>query len=171
MTDSDKDRPRDPSEPSIDAIGSGDQTAELGVSPVRVGEKIGPYLLIQQIGEGGMGMVYEAVQEQPIRRHVALKIVKPGLDSERVVARFEAERNALERMDHPYIAQVLDAGVANGRRPYFVMELVRGLSITEYCDAQRMGVRQRARLLVTVCPRCNMLIRKESFTEISSPAM
>ena len=115
------------------------------------GSTIGPYKLLQQIGEGGMGVVFMAEQAMPIRRHVALKIIKPGMDSRRVIARFEAERQALALMDHPNIAKVLDAGASSSGRPYFVMELVRGVPITEYCDAQRLGIRARLELMVAVC--------------------
>src|SRR6476659_6211806 len=96
----------------------------------QVGSCIGPYKLLEQIGEGGMGVVYVAEQTQPVRRRVALKIIKPGMDSKQVIARFEAERQALAMMDHPNIAKVLDAGATETGRPYFVMELVRGLPIT-----------------------------------------
>ena len=95
---------------------------------------IGPYKLREQVGEGGMGVVFVAEQERPVRRKVALKIIKPGMDSKEVVARFEAERQALALMDHPNIAKVYDAGSTESGRPYFVMELVRGMPITEYCD-------------------------------------
>ena len=98
------------------------------------GDRIGPYKLLQQIGEGGCGVVYMAEQEQPIHRRVALKIIKAGMDTRAVIARFEAERQALALMDHPNIAQVLDAGATETGRPYFVMELVRGIKITDYCD-------------------------------------
>src|SRR6478672_4012408 len=94
-----------------------------------VGTQIGPYKLLEQIGEGGMGVVYVAEQTQPVRRRVALKIIKPGMDTKQVIARFEAERQALAMMDHPHIAKVLDAGTTDAGRPYFVMELVRGLPV------------------------------------------
>ena len=100
----------------------------------RPGTVIGPYKLLEQIGEGGMGVVYMAEQTRPVRRKVALKIIKPGMDTRQVIARFEAERQALALMDHPNIARVLDAGVSDGGRPYFVMELVKGVPITQYCD-------------------------------------
>ena len=103
-------------------------------SPKAPAHCIGPYKLLEKIGEGGMGVVYMAEQEQPVRRRVALKIIKPGMDSEQVVARFEAERQALALMDHPNIARVFDAGTTDTGRPYFVMELVKGVPITEYCD-------------------------------------
>jgi serine/threonine protein kinase len=145
------------------------------------GTQVGPYLLLEQIGEGGMGVVYVAQQTEPIRRRVAVKIIKPGMDTRQVIARFEAERQALAMMDHPNIAKVLDAGAvglalpdtiagqqsrqaqpdlltpdpcpltpASGR-PYFVMELVRGLAITDYCDQARLSTRGRLELFMTVC--------------------
>jgi serine/threonine protein kinase/tetratricopeptide (TPR) repeat protein len=115
------------------------------------GTVIGPYKLMEQIGEGGMGVVYVAEQTQPVRRKVALKVIKPGMDSRQVVARFEAERQALAMMDHPNIARVFDGGATDSGRPYFVMELVRGIPITEYCDAQKLTIRQRLELFVLVC--------------------
>ena len=102
------------------------------------GTIIGPYKLLQQIGEGGMGVVFMAEQQQPVRRTVALKIIKAGMDTAEVIARFEAERQALALMDHPNIAKVLDAGATQSGRPYFVMELVRGVPITEFCDRNHM---------------------------------
>src|SRR5207248_4476302 len=98
-------------------------------------------------GEGGMGVVYVAEQAQPVRRKVALKIIKPGMDSKQVIARFEAERQALAMMDHPNIARVFDGGTTESGRPYFVMGLVRGLPITEYCDAERLSILQRPELI------------------------
>jgi serine/threonine protein kinase/tetratricopeptide (TPR) repeat protein len=115
------------------------------------GTRVGPYKLLQQIGEGGMGVVYMAEQEQPVRRKVALKIIKPGMDSMQVVARFEAERQALAMMDHTNIARVFDAGTTESGRPYFVMELVHGVPITEYCDANQLTPRERLELFVPVC--------------------
>ena len=117
----------------------------------RVGTLIGPYKLLEQIGEGGMGLVYMAEQQQPVRRLVALKIIKPGMDSKQVIARFEAERQALAMMDHPNIAKVHDAGTTETGRPYFVMELVRGIPINEFCDQKRLTVRERLQLFVQVC--------------------
>ncbi|MCE9524935.1 MAG: tetratricopeptide repeat protein [Planctomycetales bacterium] len=121
------------------------------------GTQIGPYKLLQQIGEGGMGVVYMAEQLEPVKRRVALKIIKPGMDTRQVIARFEAERQALSLMDHPNIAKVLDAGttgepgsVSSGR-PYFVMELVKGQPITQYCDEKHLTPRQRLELLLPVC--------------------
>ena len=115
------------------------------------GTLIGPYRLLQQIGEGGMGTVYMAEQKQPVRRKVALKIIKPGMDSAQVVARFEAERQALALMDHPNIAKVLDAGTTDSGRPFFVMELVNGIPITDYCDQARLTTDERLKLFVGVC--------------------
>jgi serine/threonine protein kinase/tetratricopeptide (TPR) repeat protein len=117
----------------------------------RLGTEIGPYKLRQQIGEGGMGVVYMAEQSEPIARRVALKIIKPGMDSRQVIARFEAERHALALMDHVNIARVLDAGTTLAGRPYFVMELVHGVPITKYCDDNRLTPRQRLELFVPVC--------------------
>jgi len=115
------------------------------------GEVVGPYKLLEVIGEGGMGTVWMAEQTAPVRRLVALKLVKPGLDSRPVLARFEAERQALALMDHPNIAKVLDAGTTHSGRPYFVMELVKGVPITTYCDAHRLTPRQRLELFIPVC--------------------
>jgi WD40 repeat protein/serine/threonine protein kinase len=115
------------------------------------GTVIGPYQLQQQIGEGGMGIVYLAEQLTPVRRKVALKIIKPGMDTRQVIARFEAERQALALMDHPHIARVLDAATTASGRPYFVMELVQGTPITDYCDEHNLPVPDRLRLFVAVC--------------------
>ncbi|MCI0379141.1 MAG: protein kinase [Gemmataceae bacterium] len=115
------------------------------------GSHVGPYKLLQQIGEGGFGIVFMAEQESPVRRKVALKIIKPGMDSKQVVARFEAERQALAMMDHTNIAKVYDAGATESGRPYFVMELVHGIPLTEYCDANKLTPRQRLELFVPVC--------------------
>jgi serine/threonine protein kinase/tetratricopeptide (TPR) repeat protein len=117
----------------------------------RPGSTIGPYTLLEQIGEGGMGAVYLADQTQPVRRKVALKIIKPGMDSKQVVARFETERQALAMMDHPNIAKVFDGGTTDSGRPYFVMELVGGVPITEYCDREQLSIHQRLELFVLVC--------------------
>ena len=116
-----------------------------------VGSKIGPYKLLQKIGEGGCGVVYMAEQEKPVRRRVALKVIKLGMDTKNVIARFEAERQALAMMDHPNIARVLEAGATETGRPYFVMELVRGIKITTYCDENRLNVRQRLELFIQIC--------------------
>ncbi len=118
-----------------------------GSSPVG----IGPYRILQKLGEGGMGEVYLAEQVQPIQRRVALKVVKPGMDSREVLARFKAERQAIAVMDHPCIARALDAGTTEQGRPYFVMEYVQGLPITQYCDRHKLGTRERLRLFARVC--------------------
>jgi WD40 repeat protein/serine/threonine protein kinase len=117
----------------------------------RPGTVIGPYKLLEQIGEGGFGVVFMADQTQPVRRKVALKVVKPGMDTRQVVARFEAERQALALMDHPNIAHVFDGGATASGRPYFVMELVRGIPITAFCDQNHLSVRERLGLFVDVC--------------------
>jgi serine/threonine protein kinase/Flp pilus assembly protein TadD len=117
----------------------------------RPGTVIGPYKLMEQIGEGGMGLVFVAEQQHPVRRKVALKVIKPGLDSKPVIARFEAERQALALMDHPNIAKVHDGGTTAEGRPYFVMELVRGIPITEFCDQHRLTLAQRLGLFGDVC--------------------
>src|SRR3989454_9305108 len=123
--------------------------------PRAIGEKpddrIGHYKLLQQIGEGGYGVVYMAEQEAPVRRRVALKIIKPGMDTRSVIARFEAERQALALMDHPNIARIFDAGATESCRPYFVMELVRGIKITEYCDQHSLTTQARLKLFIQVC--------------------
>ncbi len=115
------------------------------------GTVIGRYKLLEQIGEGGMAVVYMAEQQEPIRRKVALKIIKLGMDTKSVIARFEAERQALAMMDHPNIAKVLDAGATETGRPYFVMELVTGVSITEYCDKNNLNTKQRLELFIHIC--------------------
>jgi serine/threonine protein kinase/tetratricopeptide (TPR) repeat protein len=117
----------------------------------RPGAVIGPYRLLEQIGEGGFGVVYLAEQTQPVRRKVALKVLKPGMDTKQVVARFEAEQQALALMDHPNIATVFDGGTTESGRPYFVMELVKGLPITQFCDEKHLPVRDRLGLFVAVC--------------------
>lgn len=117
----------------------------------RAGDSIGPYKLLQQIGEGGMGVVYMAEQTEPVERRVALKIIKPGMDTRQVIARFEAERQALAMMDHPNIARVLDAGTTETGRPFFVMELVKGIPITRYCDDNHLTPRERLELFIPIC--------------------
>jgi eukaryotic-like serine/threonine-protein kinase len=126
-------------------------TADYAPITETVGTKIGPYKLMEQIGEGGFGLVFVAEQTEPVRRKVALKVIKPGMDSRQVIARFQAERQALAMMDHPNIARVLDAGATESGRPYFVMELVRGIPITAYCDQNRLPPRERLELFVSVC--------------------
>ena len=128
----------------VEAVVSAAADAEIGA-------KIGPYTLVRRLGEGSGGIVYEAAQETPVRRRVALKILKAGLDTQRVIARFEAERQTLALMEHPNIARVIDAGATDSGRPYFVMELVHGTRITEYCEQARSDVSRRLRLLQQVC--------------------
>lgn len=128
-----------------------DLSATTPIDAIEVGTKIDRYKLMEQLGEGGMGVVYVAEQTEPVRRKVALKVIKPGLDSKAVIARFEAERQALAMMDHPNIARVLDAGTTGQRLPYFVMELVRGLPITQYCDQAKSTIDDRLRLFIDVC--------------------
>src|SRR5205823_14789667 len=115
------------------------------------GAVIGSYKLLEEIGEGGFGVVFMAEQTRPVRRRVALKVLKPGMDTRQVVARFEAERQALALMDHANIAHVFDGGETESGRPYFVMELVRGVAITEFCDQNQLDVRERLKLFVDVC--------------------
>ena len=127
--------------------------AKTVLAPIteKAGDWIGRYKLLQQIGEGGCGVVYMAEQEEPVRRRVALKVIKLGMDTKSVIARFEAERQALAMMDHPNIAKVLDAGATDTGRPYFVMELVRGVRVTEYCDENNLPTRERLDLFIKVC--------------------
>jgi eukaryotic-like serine/threonine-protein kinase len=115
------------------------------------GDKIGHYKLLEQIGEGGCGVVYLAEQTDPIRRRVAFKVIKLGMDTKQVIARFEAERQALALMDHPNIAKVLDAGATETGRPFFVMELVKGVRITDYCDRNNLSTAERLGLFIQVC--------------------
>src|SRR5271169_1678471 len=128
------------------------RTGSVNVPPTeKPGDRIGRYKLLQQIGEGGCGVVYMAEQEEPVKRRVALKVIKLGMDTKQVIARFEAERQALALMDHPNIAKVLDAGATDTGRPYFVMELVRGIKITDFCDQNNLSTHERLELFVQVC--------------------
>ena len=131
--------------------GPGGTVRLAGISTEKPGDRIGRYKLLQQIGEGGCGVVYMAEQEEPVRRRVALKVIKLGMDTKAVIARFEAERQALALMDHPNIAKVLDAGATDTGRPYFVMELVRGIKITDYCDQNNLSTHERLDLFMQVC--------------------
>ncbi|MGD9855480.1 MAG: protein kinase, partial [Planctomycetaceae bacterium] len=133
-----------PAVTSVEALAEWHPQEELG-------SQIGPYKLREQIGEGGMGLVFVAEQTAPVRRQVALKVCKPGMDTREVMSRFEAERQALALMDHPNIAKVFDAGTTDSGRPYFVMELVRGIPITDYCEQAKLGTRERLKLFITVC--------------------
>ena len=133
------------------------ETADIGaVRPAtlrpahQVPDRIGPYRILEQIGDGGFGVVYVAEQSHPVRRRVALKVIKLGMDTKQVVARFEAERQALAMMDHPNIAKVFDAGTTDAGRPYFVMELVRGIKITDYCDQANLSTKERLDLFIKV---------------------
>ena len=136
-----------------DSTGDGPDSGSPEARPILEGPgtRIGPYKLLEPIGEGGMGVVYMAEQAEPVRRKVAVKIIKPGMDSAQVIARFEAERQALAMMDHPNIAKVLDAGTTDTGRPYFVMELVKGVPITEYCDRNQLSLKERLELFAPVC--------------------
>ncbi len=116
-----------------------------------IGQKVGRYKILERVGEGGCGVVYVAEQTEPVRRRVALKVIKLGMDTKAVVARFEAERQALAMMDHPNIAKVLDAGTTEVGRPYFVMELVRGIKITDYCDQAQLSTKERLDLFIKIC--------------------
>ena len=124
---------------------------DAGLVEDLIGSQIGPYKLLQKLGEGGCGVVYMAEQESPVRRRVALKIIKLGMDTRSVIARFQAEQQALAMMDHPNIARVLDAGATQNGRPFFVMELVHGIRITEFCDANGFNTHQRLELFILVC--------------------
>lgn len=121
------------------------------IADCRVGSRVGPYKLLEQIGTGGMGVVFMAEQRAPVKRTVALKIIKPGMDTQQVIARFEAERQALALMNHPNIAKVLDAGTTESGLPYFAMELVKGIPVTDYCDEHRLDTRHRLELFVQIC--------------------
>jgi eukaryotic-like serine/threonine-protein kinase len=134
--------------PPSGSINEGRAQVAAGEQP---GDRVGRYKLLQQIGEGGCGVVFMAEQEEPIQRRVALKVIKPGMDTRSVIARFEAERQALALMDHPNIAHVLDAGATETGRPYFVMELVKGIKITDYCEQKSLTTRERLVLFVKVC--------------------
>ena len=128
-----------------------DDTTDADFGIEREGQTMGRYKLREQLGAGGFGVVWAAEQTEPVRRKVALKIIKLGMDTRDVIARFEAERQALAMMDHPNIARVLDAGTTEQGRPYFVMELIRGVPITEYCDENKLTVRERLELFAQVC--------------------
>src|SRR5262245_56738248 len=140
---------------SLEAVEDGTEQHPPPPEPDFVAEQtgmmIGRYKLLQQIGEGGFGIVFMAEQIEPVQRKVALKIIKAGMDTREVIARFEAERQALALMDHPSIAQVLDGGTTASGRPYFVMELVRGIPITGYCDQHNLSTRERLELFIKVC--------------------
>jgi hypothetical protein len=137
---------------AVDSADGLPETADPGDPTARVGAVLGGrYKLVEEIGAGGMGSVFLARQTEPVKRAVAVKVIKAGMDSRAVLARFEAERQALAMMDHPNIAKVLDAGTTDAGRPFFVMELVKGVPITRYCDEHRLTPRQRLELFVPVC--------------------
>jgi serine/threonine protein kinase len=138
-------------EPLAAGRNGGGPTNLKEISHEELGTRIGPYRLLQIIGEGGCGTVYMAEQEKPVRRRIALKIIKLGMDTKNIIARFSAERQALALMDHPNIARVLDAGATETGRPYFVMELVRGIKLTTYCDQKQLDTRQRLKLFIQIC--------------------
>jgi len=143
--------PPDDQPPTIESpAGSGPETVAIPVCE-KPGDQIGPYRLLENIGEGGMGVVYVAEQVEPVRRRVALKVIKLGMDTKEVIARFGAERQALAMMNHPNVAQVHDTGATETGRPYFVMEYVPGVPITDYCDRHRLNTRQRLELFIPVC--------------------
>src|SRR5690348_7077719 len=145
------DSPDDSNSPATYATGHVNRAAALLREPGAAPSDVGPYHITELIGAGGMGEVYKARQEQPIRRTVALKLIKLGMDSREVIARFQAERQTLAMMSHPNVAQVFDAGLSESGRPYFVMEHVPGESITSFCDRQQYTVRQRLELFIQVC--------------------
>jgi len=149
MTD-DKTLPTDPEDDDKTLTDFGPKAGEIGTD-AEIGVTIGPYRLVSRLGEGGMGEVFAADQTEPIKRRVALKVIKPGMDSRAVVARFEAERQALALMDHPCIARVIEAGATKRGRPFFVMEYVNGIPITKYCDQHRLDMKQRLELMIQVC--------------------
>jgi len=142
-----------PQEPGANGPNSAnaETPTRIGWGEAAVGVIIGPYRMLQPIGQGGMGEVWLAEQKQPVRRRVAIKLIKAGMDTREVVARFESERQALALMDHPAIAKVFDAGSTPQGRPYFVMEYVIGIPITDYCDKHKLTMRQRLELFVRVC--------------------
>ena len=143
--------PEDDSSTGAVSAGGGTSTVRADGAQLQPGQRIGHYKILEQIGEGGFAIVYLAEQEKPIRRRVALKIIKLGMDTKQVIARFEAERQALAMMDHANVAKVFDAGTTDTGRPYFVMEHVPGVSITEYCDRQRLNIQERLKLFMQVC--------------------
>jgi serine/threonine protein kinase/tetratricopeptide (TPR) repeat protein len=150
-TDGGEDRPSGEPVPGVEPESPSQPTGPPTAVVEGPGTRIGSYRLLQKLGEGGMGVVHDAEQERPVRRRVALKVIKPGMDSHQVVARFEAERQALALMDHANIARVLDAGATESGRPYFVMELVHGIPLTRYCDENKLTPRARLELFISVC--------------------
>ncbi|MCA9140926.1 MAG: protein kinase, partial [Planctomycetales bacterium] len=137
-------------EPQNHTLGNS-KTAHVGKSQGLDVQRIGPYRIHERLAEGGMGIVFAAEQTEPVRRNVAIKVIKPGMDSKQVIARFEAERQALALMEHPNIANVIDAGTTENGLPFFVMELIRGIPITQYCDRAKMSIRGRVELVRSAC--------------------
>jgi eukaryotic-like serine/threonine-protein kinase len=144
-------------------------TLRVSAPEEEVGAVIGRYKLLEKVGEGGFGVVYVAEQREPMKRRVALKIIKLGMDTKQVIARFEAERQALALMEHPNIAKVLDAGATETGRPYFVMELVRGMRITDYCDENNLLTGQRLDLSCRSATPSSTPTRRGLFTGTSNP--
>jgi non-specific serine/threonine protein kinase/serine/threonine-protein kinase len=152
MADRDPDLTRGPSGDSTEApTPDSEQTTRASLTPSSETDRIGNYRILEQVGAGGMGEVYRAEQSEPIRRTVALKIIKRGMDTKEVITRFEAERQALALMDHPSIARVFDAGSTPRGRPYFAMEYVKGIPITTYCDEHKLSMRARLELFIQLC--------------------
>jgi serine/threonine protein kinase len=144
------------------------RTLDAGKPLYEIGSSIGGYKLLSVLGEGGCGIVYLAEQERPVRRRVALKLIKPGMDTKQVIARFEAERQALALLDHPNIAHVYDAGTTEDGRPYFAMEFVKGVPIVEHCDRQKLTIEQRLQLSWRSVRRFSMLTKRALSTATSS---
>ena len=169
MSDKPIDDPLDP------ALSPTDQYDEAAIKRARellnaMPDSVGPYRILERIGGGEMGEVYRAAQRSPIRRQVALKFIKLGMDSKAVLARFEAERQALALMDHPHIAKVFDAGTDDTGRPYFVMEYVKGKPITGYADQNHLTIRERVELFEQVCQAIQHAHHKGSSIATSSRA-
>jgi serine/threonine protein kinase len=157
---------------TADPVLDGPDTVDLTIEsaePFVTGQRVGKYEVGELIGEGGMGLVYRAEQTHPIRRSVALKIIKPGLDTREVLRRFRLEQEVLGRLEHPHIARVFDAGQTEMGNPYFVMELVEGTAIDAFCDREQLSVQQRLRSFNPCALRSLMRIAREFFIEISSP--
>ena len=149
--DPDDEKKKDPNATVVDATVIGSRPAGGLTGTLREGDPIGPYTVVRELGEGGFGSVYLCDQVKPVKRKVAVKIIKAGMDSKAVLARFEAERQALAVLNHPSIAKVFDAGVTENHRPYFVMEHVAGVPINEFCDDRKLDTRTRLELFAKVC--------------------
>ncbi|HAW94813.1 MAG TPA: hypothetical protein DCX60_00935, partial [Phycisphaerales bacterium] len=153
MTDSSDQSPSRDTDETISDLGDpgGFGSSSNGRGRLVRGNRIGPFKVLRELGEGGFGTVYLCEQSEPVRREVAIKIIKPGMDSNAIIARFEAERQALALMDHASIARVFEAGATDEGRPYFVMEFVKGIPINEYCDQNTLSTRERLTLFSKVC--------------------